>query len=311
LLRSAIERVASAWTTFWFAPRSGELLGVIRLLLGVLLVYAHVASFPFLEAFYGPHGMVPPETLRESGVYPFNWTFLAYVGSSSGLVAVHSAVLVVYALFALGLFTIVTGPAAFVCCLSYAYRNELIIFGYDQIMALLLFCTVLGRNADHWSLPSYLRRKRGLPAPPPAVSTNFALRLIQIELSIVYLCAGYAKALSGWFDGVSLWNALRAFEPSYLDLRWLASERWLMRMAATVVVLWELQFCWLIWLKPTRRLMLVLAIAVHAGIAFAMQLGIFSAVMLTGCIAFLRPEDFADLKALRFGLKRLASTLRN
>src|SRR5262245_48484954 len=52
-VKAIVVRAARAWNDFWFAPANPTTLGVIRILAGALVLYAHLAYSYDLLAFFG------------------------------------------------------------------------------------------------------------------------------------------------------------------------------------------------------------------------------------------------------------------
>ncbi len=72
-----------------------------------------------------------------------------------------------------------------------------------------------------------------------------------------------------------------------------------------MAVLWEVSFCFLIWVPRLRPLVLAAAVATHLGIGAFLGMWTFGLIMLVGCASFL-PNDLvrrlvADLAARRVG----------
>jgi hypothetical protein len=58
-----------------------------------------------------------------------------------------------------------------------------------------------------------------------------------------------------------------------------------------LTLFYEISFIFLIWNRTLRPIMLFLALMMHLGIGLFMGLGTFSAIMLTGCLAFVAPTS--------------------
>jgi hypothetical protein len=55
-VKDAVVRAALAWNDFWFTPSNPTTLGLIRILAGALVLYAHVAYSYDFQAFFGKDG---------------------------------------------------------------------------------------------------------------------------------------------------------------------------------------------------------------------------------------------------------------
>ena len=73
----------------------------------------------------------------------------------------HFFALVIFALFAAGAWTRVTGVLAAAFVISYANRATGALFGLDQISAFLTLYLAIGNSGGAYSIDSWLGRKTG------------------------------------------------------------------------------------------------------------------------------------------------------
>ena len=55
-IRSSVQMVTQAWDRFWFSKRDPTVLGIMRWLVGGMLVYTHLVWGLNLPAFFGSAG---------------------------------------------------------------------------------------------------------------------------------------------------------------------------------------------------------------------------------------------------------------
>jgi hypothetical protein len=246
--------------------------------------------------------------------YPV-WSMWFHVTDPTWMVVAHVTILVVIFLFTIGLATRVTSVLAWLGVISYIQRAPTTLFGMDTMMNLMLVYLMIGPSgtalsvdrliARYWASRRALRAHKPAPIhlePAPSVSANMALRLLQVNLCIVYLASGLSK-LEGraWWNGTAIWGTMANFEFSpmhwspYLDfLQFLAKNRWLwegfMTGGAIFTLCMEIGFPFLIWNRRMRWIMLTMAVMLHTGIAVFMGLNTFSLMMLVFLLAFVPLE---------------------
>jgi uncharacterized membrane protein YphA (DoxX/SURF4 family) len=292
--------VAGGWNTFWYTPADPALLGIIRILVGSMLLYTHGVWGLALDDFFGPDGWISPElvdlVLKDQYTYslwwlvPPRWMWPAYV-----------AAMVVLFLFTIGFWTRITSVLALAVVISFAHRVPEALFGLDKISQVLTFYMAVGPSGAALSVDRWLARRKPSsgPSPPRArASANFTLRLIQIHMCIIYLFAGMSK-LQGpaWWNGQAMWLAFANLEYQSLDMTWMAWHPWAVDFLTHFTALWELSFCVLIWIPLLRPLELATSLVMHLGIGACLGLWTFSLMMLIGCAAFLPPEKVGRLVA--------------
>src|SRR5262249_49300377 len=127
------------------------------------------------------------------------------------IVASHVFFLCSMLLFALGLWTRLSGALAWVGAMCYVQRASSTVFGLDTMMMIALLYLNVGPSGAALSLDRWLqkRRARRLGEPEPAVEpsrvANFAIRLTQVHFCIIYLATGTSKLLgTSWWSGTAL-----------------------------------------------------------------------------------------------------------
>src|SRR5262249_26386027 len=146
--------LARSWDTFWFSPADPTLLGLLRTLTGLMLVYTHAVWGLALPDFFGAGSWLSPRLVEalQGGGYTYSFWWLV---SEDFLWPAYALSMVVLALFTVGLWTRVTSVLAFLVTVSYAYRVPAATFGLDQINAMLTLYLAIGPSGqvlsfDRW-----------------------------------------------------------------------------------------------------------------------------------------------------------------
>ena len=124
---------AESWDTFWFTPADPTLLGMLRVLTGLMLLYTHAVWGLVLGDFFGPRSWLSEELIRslQEGGYDCSFWWLI---PSDWMWPAYGISMVVLALFTVGLWTQVTSILAFVVTVSFAHRVPVAVVrpGPDQ-----------------------------------------------------------------------------------------------------------------------------------------------------------------------------------
>ena len=306
------QSVSADWNRFWYTPADPSLLGSIRILTGLMLLYTHAVWGVALPDFYTSTGWLSPALVRSmeanQSVYSFwflvpdGWIWPAYAIS-----------MVILSLFTIGFLTRVTSILALVVAVSFANRGPPALFGLDQINIMLTLYLAIGASGGALSLDRFMARRRsGSPAPPaPSASANLAIRLIQVHMCVIYFFAGISK-LQGpsWWDGEAMWRAFANLEYQSLDMTWLAWHPWLVNAMTHFSVLWEISFCVLIWRTRWRPFVLAGAVVLHVGIGACLGMWTFGLIMLVGCASFLPNDLFRRVPTHPFRPRQRANESR-
>ena len=297
-LASFVATLSERWNAFWYTPADPTLLGMIRILTGLMLVYTHAVWGLALHDFFGPDGWISRDLVELVQTNQFAYS-LWWLVPPSWLWPAYAAAMVILALFTVGLWTRVTSLLSLLIVISFVNRVPEALFGLDKLNVILTFYLAIGPSGSALSLDRWLalERRAGLPrAPRQSVSAAFTLRLIQVHMCIVYFFAGISK-LQGvaWWNGQAMWLAFGNLEYQSADMTWLAWHPWAVNFLTHFTALWELSFCVLVWIPLLRPLVLIAAVVLHVAIGACLGLWTFSLIMLVGCASFLPRDGVARL----------------
>jgi hypothetical protein len=279
----------------------------------------------YMEEWYG----VNPRTLTSKGL-PV-WSIWFHVTDPPQMAVVHGIILFIMFLFTIGFCTRITSVLTWMGAMCYIHRAQTTLFGMDTMMNLLLIYLMIAPagaalSVDrlikrYWSTWKALRARRQAPdlsVPLPKVSANVTLKLIQINLCLIYLTSGLSK-LEGkaWWMGTAIWGTMAnaEFSPMHIPLfrnflQMLCSNRWAWEIFMTggtvFTLVTEIGFIFLIWSRRWRWIFLTMAVLLHTGIALFMGLNTFSLFMLTMLISFVPIATIHQvLQALNRGTRQL------
>ena len=289
------------WDAFWFRRADPTLLGLLRILTGLMLLYTHAVWGLALGQFFGPASWLSPALVRATQQDQFTFSFWWAV-PGGWMWPVYGLSMAVLLLFTLGLFTRFTSLLSLIVVISFAHRVPQATFGLDQINAMLTLYLTIGASGQALSLDRLIARRRSGSAsllPGPGVRANLALRLINVHMCLIYFFAGISK-LQGesWWTGEAMWRAFSNLEYQSIDMTWLAWHPWLLNLMTHFCVLWEVFFCVLIWQPRLRPLMLAGAVVLHVGIGACLGMWTFGLIMLVGCASFLPDRAVRQLLAI-------------
>src|SRR5207245_3447491 len=169
---------------------------------------------------------VNPRAAHARGYEAFSIWY--HVTDPTGMMIVHTGVLVVMFLFTIGFCTRVTSILSWLGGLSYIQRSPVSVFGMDAMMSILLFYLMIAPSGAALSVDRLIGRfwatwralRKNMPAPmnlqpPPRVSANLALRLLQVHFCFIYLASGLSKLLGhAWWNGTAVWGTMAVYEYS-------------------------------------------------------------------------------------------------
>lgn len=289
-----MKSLVDQWNRFWFAPVPTSTLALLRIAFGFAALAWAVSVAPDSLNFYGSEGVLPDPELPAGQFGLFN------AFDSDWVVVAGVAALIVASLATmLGYHARLATVVVFVVMLSLRRRNPVVDNSGDNLLRiiglfLMLAPSGVGLSVDRW------RRARNrfweFPARAP-----WAVRLIQVQVSVVYLFSVWAKARSDdWLDGTAVFDTLRVGDITRFAIPYGWTDSLLIANLLTYATLAiELALAVLIWNRRARPWVIASGIVLHLFIEATVLVGFFGTAILVSYVSFI-PEDTATRWLERF-----------
>lgn len=255
--------IGATWHRFWFRPEPTSTLAVVRIAYGMVVLVWAVSLAPDLHTFF------PTSRAPVTGLY------VLLVAGSIGMV--------------LGYRSRLAAAVVFLALMWFQRRNPAILNAGDRLLANLGFYLMLAPSGASLSLDRW-RRAPGsfweFPARAP-----WALRLVQVQLSLLYLSTVWEK-LQGqtWADGTAVSYALGIGQLVRVHLPdGLTDSVLLMNLLAWSTLVIELSLALLVWRRRLRPWVLGFGVALHVCIEVTMMVGFLGMAILVAYLAFVPP----------------------
>jgi hypothetical protein len=265
-----VTRVVAAWERFWFEPESAATLALVRIAIGCLTLIWAVAFTPDLETFQGADGIV---------------------SGSAAAVPVHACLIAAAAGLALGYYSRISAAVAFGCSAWFHHVDPWSLNAGDGLLRDVLFLLVLAPAGAAFSIDATRRRRRD-GGPPIALVPRWGVRLIQAQVSLMYLAA-VAHKLAGptWREGTAVSYPLRIPGMTRITLPdWLTGSPLAVHVMTWGVLGTEFMIGVLVWSRRARPWVLGAGVALHVAIDLTLRVGFLSWIVLATFLAFLPPD---------------------
>ncbi len=277
---------ARAWNEFFFAARDPRLCSVMRIGFAVLVLINVLALAPDLQLWFSDTGVLPLANARLI-INEDAPTLLAHLplGLCYGLLLASSILLLV------GWQSRIQAVIVLVMLTSFQDRNYAIVDGEDTLFRLFAFYLALCPAGWAFSVDAWLRKRKRPDEPPPI---PWALRLFQIQMSIIYLSSAIEKSSgTDWTSGKALYYVAR-LDDSFGKLPVPAfpfeSLALVKVMTWSVLVLeWVLPV--LLWVKRSRKTAIIVGIAFHLAVDWTMNLFLFHWIMILGLVSYAEYDE--------------------
>ncbi len=285
---------------YWFGQVDSRPLSLFRICFAALLLKNSLYSLFVTQLFYSDQGIVPRAQFWDDAaqVGMNHFSLLNYFSASWMAIlffVVWSAIIIA---LLLGYQTRLMTVLSYLCRLSFIQRNSFPLSGADHVMTVLSFWIIFLPLNHNYSLDAWLaRRRKTAIGTLPHTTDAFPLRLIQLQVALIYLFTSYMKWQGlPWRDGSALFYTFQQLGYLLPAGVWfgLHAPFWLLRLLTWSTLLIEISFTPLVfspvfqpWARATGLLLVTL---LHLGIAVTMAIPDFSVVMWISYLLFFEPS---------------------
>jgi hypothetical protein len=261
-----------AWERFWFEPRSVAPLVLVRTAFGLVVLVWAISALPDARALFGPSGVLPASPHLAGG-----WSVLDLWNSDIAAIGLLLLLALAGVCLMAGVWPRAAAAVVFVVFVSLSKRDPFVGNAGDGLIRILALYLSLGPGGG---------RVGSYPLRAP-----WALRLIQVQISLLYLATVWAK-LQGttWPDGTAVGYAFRLEDLVRFPVPDLAKYLVVAHALTWAVVAIELSIGLLVWVGRLRPWVLLAGVCLHLAIEYRLRVGFFSWAILTSYLAFVPAE---------------------
>jgi len=281
-----VTRVKESWERFWFKPESTAPIELFRIGFGVVMTGWVLSLLPTLMPFFGPRPALP----ESPNLRPGMWTvFTVIQGSVPAIWAFWVVALVATVCVTVGYRTRIAAVIVLVVLISVNRQIPLAFNAGDVLLRVLAFYLVLSPAGTAVSVDRWRRHRDRFWVFPRR--SPWAMRLLQIQLSVIYLSTVWDKVQGSlWQEGTAVSYALRVADVGRLPTPAFVTDSVVLSELMTFGTLAaELSIGLLVWNRTLRPWVLGLGVALHLGIEVQLAVGFFSLAMLTLYLVFVSP----------------------
>lgn len=274
-----------------YAPRDTRVCAAFRIGYALLLLINVLLWAPDLDLWLSENGVLPFAASRQV-VDPDTLTLFAFLPTTRfALWCSYLAFVSHIAFLGIGYLTRFQAVCAYVWLVSFQHRHMMLFDAEDNVFRLLGLCLMFVPSGARWSVDAWMRRRfRGEPRVSAAPA--WGLRLAQVQMTTVYLSTLCLKFTSAdWRGGDALYYVARLDDlyGRFPMPTWLFETPAAYHVATWAVLACELSIPLALWVPRLRTAALVVAVCMHLGLDYAMNLFLFQWIMMLGLVSFLEP----------------------
>jgi Vitamin K-dependent gamma-carboxylase len=295
-----LRAAASAWNSFWFEPVSTAPLAVFRIVFGLVMFAWSVSMLFELTPLFSRHGILPHQpgfTGRQAG----GWGLLGIFTSDTAATLLAVALIIASVCLVLGLVPQVAAVVLLLGLISFERRNPFAFNAGDVLLRVISFYLIFAPTGAALSVWGFVRDRASFWSFP--LRAPWALRLLQIQLSVVYLFAVWTKVQgTTWNAGTAVSYALRITDISRFPVpHFLSTSPLFSNVFSYGTLVIELSLAILVWNRKLRPWVLLAGLSLHLGIEYSIRVGFYGLAVTSLYILFVAP---ARLEAAVLAVRR-------
>lgn len=270
---------------FWLGATDLRPLGIIRILLGLVVLWDIFRRSEELVAWHTDLGVLPRQALVEGIARPWRLSLLDMMGTP-GMVTTFFVVGTLAAFcVTIGFKTRLATVLTWMFVVSVQERNLGVTDSSDTLFRVLLFWMMFAPAGAAYSLDRALARLRqgGAELVWPPRGSAVGLRFMQAEVVILYFVTSVTKGGEHWRDGTAVYRAMQVWDFARPTADFVVSYLgFLSRPMAYGALVVEFSMACLLWFPNVRARQAALAVgtAFHVlGIELTLNVGMFSLMM--------------------------------
>ncbi len=275
-----------------FAPGSPMPVCLFRIAFGiVLLEYCLLLAPELVTYFSDTNGILRLKTLKFIFDIPVINLITLLPPGDSWLVAFFAVFVLACLCVTVGLFSRVSIILVYLGLVSFLHRNIFVHHGGEHLMCIAAFWMMFAPIDAALSLDR-LRTPKESRSGDPQNCSLWAVKAYQFQFALVYWQASLSKLASpSWWDGTAMYYVFRHLEFARFSVPYVPQDPFLLKLATWSAIFAESLGWTLIWFKETRYVVLLVLLAFHLGIDYAMNIPMFEHIMIASLLIFIPGED--------------------
>jgi len=284
------------WNDFFFREQSPIPIALFRISYGMLVMVTLALLRPDWMSWYGVHSWVSWPTALKLEPGPHLNLFSVIAESDAWIEALFWFALTSALFLTLGLFTRINSVLVFLCLNSIQQRNLYITHGGDTFLRIAGFFLIFAPAGTALSLDRCIRIWRGKESHTLKLQSPWAQRMIQLQLSLMYLAAFLIKIKGApWLQGIALFYIYHLDEFRHFPLPSWFFVPTLLKLGDWSVLALECSLGVLIWVRELRYFLLGLGLLFHLWLEYSLNIPLFQWDILSAYVLFVDADDVSNI----------------
>ncbi len=289
----SVLQLAEHWHVFFFSLQPNTTIAVFRICFGFLLVVNALLLFVDARLWFFPDG-VYSQPFFDRHLKRSRFSLLAFLPAGKwGTYSVLYINLFASLCLLLGAFSHLSALCVFVTLTSLANRNPLVTHAGDVILRLLALLLIFSPAGAMLSVDRFISAQSTEEAWTVTYSPQWCLRLIQLQVCIIYLKAFLSKSRhKEWIEGTAVYYTTELKTFRRFSGQWIFRHPLMHKLGTWGTLGIQFSLGSLVWIEEFRYPVLIGGVLLHTAIEYVMNVQLFGWIMMVSLLVFVVPEDF-------------------
>jgi hypothetical protein len=292
----SLQEINELWNAFFFSSTPVYTLALFRIVFGLILLYEALFLLPNIKEYYGPNGLIKYDRYYNRNKGKFLSLFLYLPATMRSVYIVFGIHILLLLLMIGGLFTNFVIIGVYITLCSIVNRNPTICNGGDNVARIMIFLLIFSSSGNAFSLDSYLFNSAGIGQSLSLIQPIWPLRLMQIQVSIIYLFTFYWK-LKGqtYINGTAVYYVMGNHTYTRLPLPSFFVKTPIVQISTWSILIIEFALGAGIWISEFRHPIVLIGILFHFAIEFILNVHLFGWFMIACLLLFIDPNYVLEI----------------
>ncbi len=299
------EQLIQHWNDFFFQPIHVHTIAEFRIIFGIVLLLDVIYVLFNIKEYLGVKGLISYERYHKRNVGKALSLFLYFPPTMTSTYVIISLHIIFICMMILGIVTPISIILTYITLLSIVNRNPTICNGGDNVARTMCFLLVFAYSGHTYSFDEYFFYQKFIPNKEYLMISPWAIRLMQIQVSIIYLYTFYWK-LKGitYRNGTAMYYVMGNTTYRRFQLPKFLLEKPFVHILTWGALLIEFALPFGLWIADFQYEFIILGFLLHIAIEYMLNVHFFSFYMMVSLLLFINPDDmarFVENVVTRFG----------
>lgn len=283
--------IKTRWDHFFFTEKPVEGLAILRILLGVLALFTFLQDSLLMQDMWGPKAILSQDIMVMNFSFPVLNIFCNFEITTERMYYLIALQFIALTFFTIGFKTRISTLVAFILLVSFNQRNINMLNSADLLMRILFMLLLFAPSGNAYSVDALLAKRKGKSLKRDHAC--WVMRLIQIQIAVVYVSTVIAKAKGDtWLDGSAVYYATRITDFTRFPVPFILDWKWSIQLITWSTLVIEFALGTFIFIDELRKPLIILGIFFHLGIEYMMSIPAFEWLMIIGLLAMFKLDDY-------------------